>query len=647
MPRRPLATAFAVLCLALAGAQARAQEEGDRDEAPPPELDTDDGARRSVRGSPVLPVDDDPKLQAQERFEREELVQVPAPARRITAATRPEEVRPDLPWLAKLETGDIPVRWDPRVIRYLEFYKDDPRGRALMGDWLQRQGRFKDIILDALRRHELPKDLLYDCMIESSYDPKELSRVGAAGLWQFMPAGGRIYGLEQSYWIDERNDPIKSTEAVMLYWHDLYDRFGDWHLSLAAFNAGYGAVLKSMAKYNTNDFWHLLELEGGLPWESSVYVPKALATALVGHNKKIFGYDHIVPAPPFSFDRVTVRRSTPLATIARHAGVDESVIADLNPELRRNRTPAGLPEYELRIPKGSKGRLLEKMKELQAEWHGEDEYLVRHGERLEDVAMIHGLSPRSLRALNDIADTTEIRGGTVLVVPRLDEATRAANRVLAENELYRSELVPGAPGDPLLVPVPDKDFSVAGRERVFYRVVGGDTLAGVAHALGVRAQTLAAWNGLDPRSNITPRMIIVAWVPEDWNAAARQVALLDEARLMIVTSGSAEHLDIVEGRKGRVRKTVIARAGDTLEKIGKPYGLSKYDVARINRRGYTTPLVPGEELVVYQIVDKQKARAAGVKDTTHKNKPKYVKGRKARPNKARGRVAEKEKGRRR
>src|SRR5690606_39166011 len=102
-------------------------------------------------------------------------------------------------------------------------------------------------------------------MIESSYDPHEYSRTGASGLWQFMPAGGRIYGLEQNRWIDQRNDPVLATRAAMYYFKDLYHRFGDWDLALAAYNAGYGAVLKGIAKYNTNDFWQLLEYENALP----------------------------------------------------------------------------------------------------------------------------------------------------------------------------------------------------------------------------------------------------------------------------------------------------------------------------------------------------------------------------------------------
>jgi membrane-bound lytic murein transglycosylase D len=619
---RCLGSLVVVLCLV---ARASAQDEpvGEDDDAPPT-LETDDEGRRAVRGSPVEPVDVDPQEEAQRVWEEKTFQ-----GRQALAGAKPEEVRPDLDWLKGIQTGDMPVRWDDRVIRYLEFYKDDPRGRSLMTTWLTSQGRYKDMILAALRRHKLPEDLLYLCMIESAYDPTDYSRSGASGLWQFMPAGGRIYGLEQTYWVDERNDPIKSTEAVMLYWRDLYDRFGNWHMTLAAFNAGYGAVLKSIAKYNTNDFWALLELEGGLPFESSIYVPKALAAAIVGHNRALFGYDGIVAAQPFDFDAVTVPKSVTFATIAKAAGVDPTEIAALNPELLRGRTPAGVADYEVRIPKGRKERFAKAFPQARAEWDVLEDYTMRHGERFEDVAKTHGLTPRKLRELNGVVDIADVRGGTVIVVPHLDADRLAENARSAEDDLYKSEVTPGEGNEPMLVPVPDKDFMVPDRKRIFYRVVAGDTLPEIAAQLGVKTAKLAEWNGIDADTFLQPRMVIVGWVPPDYDPAAHNVKLLDETRLMVVTTGSAEHLDIVEGRKGRVRKLVKVKKGDTFEKLGKPHGLSKYDVARINRKSYNDDLAEGDELVLYVIVDKAKAKKMGVKDTTWKNHPKKRGGGKA------------------
>ena len=264
---------------------------------------------------------------------------------------RPSALRPDQPWLDALELPDLPVVWDRRVIDYLMFYKEDPRGRRLMRAWLERQGRYRDLIVGQLRAARLPEDLLYVALIESSYDPKTTSRVGAGGLWQFMPGLGKVYGLAIDRWVDERNDPVRSTEAAIANWIDLYQRFGDWHLALAAYNAGYGAVLKGIARFNTNDFWALIGYENALPWESSIYVPKALATAIVGHNRKAFGFDDVKESAPEAWDDVQVPVSLPLATVARAAGCTVADVQRLNPQLRRNRTPVGRPMV-LRVPAG-------------------------------------------------------------------------------------------------------------------------------------------------------------------------------------------------------------------------------------------------------------------------------------------------------
>ncbi len=541
-------------------------------------------------------------------------LRAPLSSARPKPSKRAADVRPDLPWLAKLKTGDLPITWDARVIRYLEFYRDDPKGRALMTGWLRDQGRFRSLIMAAIKRHGLPEDLLYLCMIESAYNPWDFSRAGASGLWQFMPGAGKVYGLSIDYWIDERNDPEKATEAAMLNWRDLYDRFGDWDLAMAAYNAGFGAVLKAIAKYNTNDFWALLELENGLPWGSSIYVPKALAAAIVGRNREYFGYASVAEEPTWVFDRVSVDRSVGLSVIAKAAGASESDIRWLNPELQRGRTPPGVKSYSVRIPKGKKEQFARTFPQLRGDWDGFDAYVMRHGERFEDVAATYGLPVKQLRELNGVTEIAEVRGGTLIVVPKVDEAVRRKNRKVAEEDLYRSDVAPGEPGDPMIVALPDKDRSVAGRKRVFYRVVAGDTTPQVAAALGIGEQDLRAWNKVTDGVALQPRMVLVAFVKPDFDAARVNVVLLDDARLMLVTAGSEEHLDLVEGRKGRKRVRIQAKKGDTMESLGKPHHLNKYDMARINKRSYSKDLEPGEPLIVYVVSDKAKARKAGVFD---------------------------------
>jgi membrane-bound lytic murein transglycosylase D len=521
---------------------------------------------------------------------------------------KPTELRPDLPWLANLEMPDLPVVWDSRVIDYLVFYKEDPRGRRIMRGWLERQGRYRDMIVKALRKAKLPEDLLYLCMIESSYDPSTYSRVGASGLWQFMPAGGRIYGLTQDRWVDERNEPIASTDAAMEYWVDLHQRFGDWHLAMAAYNAGYGAVLKGIARFNTNDFWALLDYENALPWESSIYVPKAIAAAIVGHNREVFGFGDIKDAPAEAWDDVTVPTSITLGTIASAAGASVDEIKRLNPHLRRGRTPPGRA-FVVRVPKGGGEQFAARLGGLRGDWDKYDTYVVGYGERFEDVATQYGISKSKLRTLNEIDHEAEVTGGTILVVPRVSEVDRKKNLEKAKDELYGSG-VDHKPGEALIVAVPDKDAHEDGKRRVFYRVVHGDSLTGVAKAMGVKVATMATWNGLAADAKLHPRMVLQAWVADDWSEAKANVRVLDETRIIVVTRGSKEHLEASEARSGRERIEYTATKRETFEQIGKKFGLGKRDVARINKKPPDTVVEAGETIVIYKVVDHTRSERA-------------------------------------
>lgn len=595
--------------------------------APPPEMD--EGQRRAIRGCFSDGRDCAEEIAGLREFERaafpraregspwgddEDAAAGPAASAGIGSkarrAVKPTDLRPDLPWLANLQMPDLPITWDHRVIKFLEFYRDDPRGQRLMRAWLTRQGRYRDMIVRRLRAAKLPEDLLYIAMIESSYDPLERSRVGASGLWQFMPGSGLIYGLRQTTWIDERNDPIRATEAAIGNFTDLYQRFGNWDLAMAAFNCGYGAVLRAIAKYNTNDFWLLLDHESALPWESSVYVPKALAAAIVGHNREAFGFGDVTPAAPLAYDEVSVPTSVTLAVIARASGSDAREIDELNPHLRRGRTPPGLSSYTVRIPRGRKEQFSRTFPQLRGDWDRHDAYVVRHGERFEDIAAMHGLKPSALRELNGLDSEREVQGGTLLVVPRVSDADKRANRARAEDELYAAGEPEGRPGEKLIVAVPDPSFRVAGHRRVFYRVVAGDSLTRIASVFSVDRVRLAEWNQLDPEARLHPRMVLQVWVEPGFDAGRAGVALLDEGRLDLVAAGSTEHMNRAEKLLGRARTIYRAQKRESYEQIGRRFGLGARDMARINKKPFDTVLEPGEECVVYKVVDKNASERA-------------------------------------
>jgi membrane-bound lytic murein transglycosylase D len=557
---------------------------------------------------------------------------VPVAAARSAAASpvvaRPSQLGARYAWLDGVATGDLPVRWDLRVVKFLEFYVKDPRGQRLMRDWLRAQGAFADLIVNQLRGARLPEDLLYVAMIESSYDSRERSRVGASGLWQFMPGGGKIYGLEQDRWIDERNDPVKATRAATMYWQDLYERFGDWDLAMAAYNAGYGAVIKGIAKYNTNDFWRLLEYENALPWESSVYVPKALACAIVGHNLERFGFADVVPVAAWTYDTIKVPKSTTFASIARAARVSVAELERLNPQLRKGRTPPGRA-YVVRVPTGAAARYADNVAEVRPDWDGYEAYAMKLGERFEDVATRHGIARSKLRELNRIDSESELGGGSVLIVPVVSAEQKRANQAIAEEALYASGVVGGEPGDKLLVSVPDPGATVRGKRRVFYRVVSGDSLDAVSRAFKVDRHALAGWNQLDAEAHLHPRMVLQVWVAPGFDAGKAGVAVLDEKRLAVTRTGSAEHLADAEQRMGRERMTYSPTKRESFEQIGRRFGLTARDLARINKLPFDTVLDPGESCVVYRVVDRKASdrAAAQARSMAKPSRPKKKKKR--------------------
>jgi membrane-bound lytic murein transglycosylase D len=499
---------------------------------------------------------------------------------RSAAATRRPAPAPPAQWLENLALPDLPVRWEPQVVRFLQFWKTDPRGRTIMASWLRKLGRYRALFESALEREGVPRDIVFVSMIESGFEPGAVSRVGAGGLWQFMPGVARAYGLEVGPWVDARRDPERSVEAAARYLKDLYVRFGSWPLALAGYHAGYGGVLKSIVRYNTNDYWELCRHEAGLPWETTLYVPKILAAAIVAHNLQAFGYDGVTPDAPWAYDRTTVPGGTTLATVARAAGTRTELIESLNPELVRGRTPVDRGSVAVRLPAGAASAFALGIDGARAGVDEVETVVLRFGESLEDVARTRGLALRELKKLNGVRELGELRPGATVVVPR--RGGRGA--------------VAGEPDD-VLVAVPDRTFTYADRDRVFYRTREGDTLREIAGVFHVAVDELVEWNNIDPEAKLHPKLVLQLYVRKDFDRAG--VALLDPVKVHAVTLGTEEFLALEAARRGKTRLPYVARSGDTLAKIARRYGLQPGDLARINRLSSSSELQAGQTIYVY------------------------------------------------
>jgi membrane-bound lytic murein transglycosylase D len=492
--------------------------------------------------------------------------------------------------LAHLQMPDLPVRWDDRVVRYLQFFRDDPRGRSTFANLYRHSSRWQGTMRRTLRRKSLPDDLVWVSMIESGFEPTARSAAGAAGLWQFMPETAKIYGLTLDRWLDQRLDPEAATEAAAELLGDLHRRFGSWELALAGFNMGYAGLASVLRRYNTNDFWSLARTEGTLPWETTLYVPKIIATAIVAHNLAAFGLEDVALDAVEDPDKVMVPPGTPLSLVAQAAGCTLKEIEGYNPELRALRTPPveDGDTYAVSIPHGRAVQAAQGLARLRRDQPPLDRYVVRFGETIDQIAASHRTTIPKLVELNAIGPGEAVRGGTVLLVPHVEPRSDAA--AASARTAQSAEARPS-------VVVPADEFVYPDRQRVFYRVLVGDTLKDIASALRVATDDLRRWNDLDVGARLQEGMTLQVFVAKD--ADLSRIVVVPEADVRVLPVGSDEFFAALERDKGFKRVTVLAKAGDTLESIGRRFDVRPRTMERINRRGREQVLHQGDPVVVY------------------------------------------------
>ncbi len=311
---------------------------------------------------------------------------------------------------------DIPVVYNKAVRRWIHYFLN--RGRDSFIRYASRSGRYAPILGDILESQGLPRDFVFLAMAESGFQNKAKSWAKAVGPWQFMSYTGKEYGLHIDWYVDERRDPIKATQAAADYLKKLMGDFGLLELATAAYNAGEGKLKKAIRRYKTESFW---EIRKGryLKRETRSYVPKIMALAVIGKNLNAFGLVDIDFHDQLAFDTLSVKGGVDLIVLAKEMNTSFEEIQKFNPELLRWFTPPYAESYQLKVPLGMKKVFEECCANKTFKAVAFQKYKVRgKNSRLKDIARSFRIkSPDVLQWINKIGLTKRLAKGQVILLP--------------------------------------------------------------------------------------------------------------------------------------------------------------------------------------------------------------------------------------
>jgi membrane-bound lytic murein transglycosylase D len=543
----------------------------------------------------------------------------------ITTYLSPEEAereRQKIQRLAGQVSYDVPIVLNQPVLSMVEAFQTRIRKEFEAG--LKRSGAYLPLIKKIFREAGLPEDLAYMAHQESAFKNNAYSRARAKGMWQFMTFTGRKYGLKRDTWIDERSDFEKATRSAVAYLKDLYERYGDWYLAMAAYNAGEGKIDRAIRHSGKKDYWHLTKTRT-IRRETKYYVPAILASILIDKSPEDYGFDVEID-PPLRWETIELDRPTDLQVIAEGTGVSLEEIRALNPELRGLITPPNVPAYTARIPEGTRADLMTRLETVpedkRATW---TVYETRPGETFSTIARRYKVSVRALLEANPRYAGARLRQGTVLNIPlagatpgivtasaredrptyeageRLVHRVRRGETLQAISGKYRTTVANlkrwnnlngsiirsgqrvvvyyGEKGDgPQPDFDPDKTAVSVADGRLSYKVQRGDTLHSIARKFSAALEDLCRWNNLTIESVIRPG-----------------------DRIMVGDAPAADEMPPGEAaREGTRQKTIKhrVRAGETLTRIAQRYDVSVHQVIAWNGLDDPSAIHPGQVLTI-------------------------------------------------
>jgi membrane-bound lytic murein transglycosylase D len=475
----------------------------------------------------------------------------------------------------KNTNSDLPLMMTDQVAGYITYFSG--HGRGVFERAYSRSGRYHDMIVKTLKDEGVPQDLIYLAQAESGFHPLAVSRVGARGIWQFMASRGRGYGLHHSMYVDDRQDPEKSTRAAARHLKDLYNQFGDWYLAMAAYNSGPGTVQAAVKRTGYADFWELYR-RNVLPKETRNYVPIILAVTIMTKNPSQYGLDAVTMAPPDDYDTVTIGYPVDLRLVAQCVNSTQAELQDMNPSLLRVTTPRE-GEFRLHLPAGTKDQYETAIAAIPADMRLWWRYhTVQPGDTLASLARIYHTTAKS------ITDTNHLEG--------------------TELEADAKLVIPVAPGKH-----PLNDTATYARHITRYKVHKGDTVESVAENFGVSPLMLRRWNGL--RGNgLSGRKVLALHLPITPSARDAEVASSHSKAKHAGTAPKASETAAVKPpatKSAQIEKEETAQAavvhhkvktGETLYSIATFYKTTVAALKRDNRN--VAVLHPGMILIVHR-----------------------------------------------
>lgn len=503
----------------------------------------------------------------------------------------------------------IPVEVNAQVENWMDYFKG--RGSNYFRIYLERSSRYQTLMKKILRDNGVPDDLFYVAMIESGFSGKVRSRARAVGYWQFMPSTGRHYGLQVNQLVDERWDPVRSTEAAANYFKGLYNLFGSWYLAIASYNSGENRVKRLVMENQTRDFWELARGRK-LPKETKNYIPKYIAANLMAREPDKYGFTNLDYHDALEFDVVEANGPVDMQKMAQSLGIGLDDMQDLNPAWKTQFiVPLREGKVEVRVPKGkfdaakvalkdaivNDGNLMANLeKKAKANFQ---EYRIRPGDSLGSISKKFGVSIRDLRAINDLSGNF-IRAGRSIRVPgeaysrtekieRKKEASRDTKPstsnwtekyvvqagdtldALSQNygttvwEIKRVNRIKGdlQAGAEIKLPGKAKKAEpvreVANAQFVTYKVQPGDTLSAIADKFGVSIMEIKKTNRI--RRNRSLRAGQEIRIPSQNNSLNKEI----------------REVSSVKARTYKVRR------GETLADLAKRFKISLSDLKKHNR----------------------------------------------------------------